>query len=84
MEDADSIGFATPTEEPAPTAESAASAVRESVALVLAKTAIEMKTSPDTIVGQLARHAIGANFGGEETDLDVLLYPHNDKMKQVR
>jgi len=75
--DADSTGFATPTGDPETgDAEHAASddrSVRESVALVLAKTAIEMKTSPDTIVGQLARHAIGANFGGEETDRDVFL-----------
>ena len=75
--DADSTGFATPTGDPETgDAEHAASddrSVRESVALVLARTAIEMKNSPDTIVGQLARHAIGANFGGEETDRDVFL-----------
>ena len=75
--DADSTGFATPTGDPETgDAEHAASddrSVRESIALVLAKVAIEVKTSPDTIVGQLARHAIGADFGGEETDLDVLL-----------
>ena len=79
MGDADSTGFATPTGDPETgDAEHAASddrSVRESVALVLAKTAIEMKTSPDTIVGQLARHAIGANFGGEETDRDVSFIP---------
>ena len=75
--DADSTGFATPTGDPETgDAEHAASddrSVRESIALVLAKVAIEVKTSPDTIVGQLARHAIGANFGGEETDRDVFL-----------
>ena len=77
MGDADSTGFATPTGDPETgDAEHAASddrSVRESIALVLAQVAIEVKTSPDTIVGQLARHAIGADFGGEETDLDVLL-----------
>ena len=75
--DADSTGFATPTGDPETgDAEHAASddrSVRESIALVLAKVAIEVKTSPDTIVGQLARHAIGANFGGDETDRDVFL-----------
>ena len=75
--DADSTGFATPTGDPETgDAEHAASddrSVRESVAIVLAQVAIDVKTSPDTIVGQLARHAIGANFGGEETGRGVFL-----------
>ena len=76
--DADSTGFATPTGDVETTgyAEPAVSAdrsVRESIAIVLAQAAIDVKTSPDTIVCHLASQAIGADFGGEKTDLDVHL-----------
>ena len=75
--DAESTGFATPTGDAESTGDAEPTAsdrsMRDSVAIVLAQTAIDVRNSPDAIVSQLARQAIAADFGGEKTDLDVHL-----------